>query len=665
MRPEKHAALDDFEEETMLNVRTCSAFAMLALLSPMAALADITDLNVNLPVGQFINMDTGTVGSSGDFKWDGLLMTPQGSVAALTSAGGGDQLYQSIKQSDVQQLKTANALNPNVPFPLGALAATTVLVGIDAASHFFKAEVLNTPSNATLQLKLTVFGAASGGGGGAPTINKILNNYSLIPSGFVNSGVAPSTIAVVMGSNMSDAPPAAGLSLNTSAAPGLPTTSAGASATIAAGGKNYPMPLYYASPTQIAGVIPAAVPPGSATMTVTYKGQTSAAFSFTVVATALGLGTYNGVTIATDAVTGVLVDYTHAAKPGGTYVFWGSGGGADTADSDSVYTTTPHAVNQAGTQFYFGTKAGTVLYSGSSGFPGLMQINVTIPANSDTGCGVVVAGVVNGIPTNFGPFPIDGSGICHDSIYGVSGTDFANLSGQGTVKSGTVFVGQLNLPPPVGNSTLASASFSSQTGGSFAANGLTSLGSCSVQETASGAGTGTSTGLDAGTVSVSGPGVSATLQSLIKGTYIGQLGGSITGGATYTFTGTGGTDIGAFSAGLTFPSPLLTWTNQAALATVNRSGGIQFNWTGGAAGSYVLMLGTSTAADGTSGSFTCFAPQSALTFTVPAFIASVLPAGKGTLMIENSTLPTRFTAPKLDQGFAFGVTGTQINSTFQ
>jgi hypothetical protein len=294
-----------------------------------------------------------------------------------------------------------------------------------------------------------------------------------------------------------------------------------------------------------------------------------------------------------------------------------------------------------------------------------MQINVTIPANSDTGCGVVVAGVVNGIPTNFGPFPIDGSGICHDSIYGVSGTDFANLSGQGTVKSGTVFVGQLNLPPPVGNSTLASASFSSQTGGSFAANGLTSLGSCSVQETASGAGTGTSTGLDAGTVSVSGPGVSATLQSLIKGTYIGQLGGSITGGATYTFTGTGGTDIGAFSAGLTFPSPLLTWTNQAALATVNRSGGIQFNWTGGAAGSYVLMLGTSTAADGTSGSFTCYAPQSALSFTVPAFIASVLPAGKGTLMIENSTLPTRFTAPKLDQGFAFGVTGTQINSTFQ
>ncbi len=74
-----------------------------------------------------------------------------------------------------------------------------------------------------------------------------------------------------------------------------------------------------------------------------------------------------------------------------------------------MYTASPHSVNQANTQFYFGATQGTVLYSGSSGFPGLMQINVTIPTNVTTGCGVTVAAIVNGVPSNFGPIPIDSS----------------------------------------------------------------------------------------------------------------------------------------------------------------------------------------------------------------------------------------------------------------
>lgn len=645
--------------------RSAMTLALLALLSPIAMRADITDLSVTWPVGQFINMDTGVVGSSGDFKWDGLLLTPQGNVAAVNAAGGGDDLYKSIKQSDIQALQGANGLNPKVPFPLGPLGATTVLVGINANGHYFKAEVLNAPSNATLQMKLTVFGAGAAGGG-APTITKILNNYSLIPKGFVNSGVAPSTIVAIFGSNLADPPPASGLTLNNTASPGIPTTSAGASATIAAGGKNYPMPLYYASPNQMAGVIPAAVPPGAATLTVTYKNQTSSPFSFTVVANALGLGTYGpGTIIATDAVTGVLVDFVHAAIPGKTYVFWGSGGGADPADSDSVLTGTPHSVNQSATQFYFGSTQGTVLYSGSSGYPGLMQMNVTIPANVSTGCSVSVVGVVNGIPSNFGPLPIDGSGICHDSIFGISGTDITGING-GTVKTGTVFLGSLTAPAPVGTNSFASASFASQSGVTFSGGSVTTIGSCSVLESDTATGTTvSSTPLNPGTVTVSGPGVSATLQSL-AGLLFAQLSGGITAGGTYTFSnGGGGPDVGAFNASLTMPNPLLTWTNSASLATVTRSAGIQVNWTGGAAGSYVQIMGTSTAADGsTTGSFTCYAPQSAGTFQVPSFVASLLPAGKGSLTLENSTLPQRFTAPKIDQAFAFGFTGTQINTTF-
>jgi uncharacterized protein (TIGR03437 family) len=651
----------------MFKLRNYSAIGILALLSPIAALADINDTKT-LAAGTALSLDNDTTASSGgDILWTGTQITFQGSAkgGSLSALGlSGASGFASVTQTILQAVAS---LATTAPIPAANLTVGTVLGVATNAGNAAKL-LVTAASGTSITLQFTTFGATAGGGGtggGAPTITKILNNYSLIPAGFVNSNVAPSTLFVAMGSNMSDPPPASGLSLNTTAAPGLPTTSAGASATITSGGKTFPVPLYYASPTQIAGVIPAAVPTGPATMTVTYKSQTSAAFSFNVVAQALGLGTYNGVTIATDAVTGVLVDYTHTAKPGGTYVFWGSGGGADTADSDSVYTTSPHSVNQANTQFYFGSTQGTVLYSGSSGFPGLMQINVTIPTNVTTGCGVITAAIVNGVPSNFGPIPIDGSGICHDSIYGISGTDLSNLGNQGTVRSGSLFVGQLVSPAPGGTNNIADANFSSTTGGSFSGGVPITVGSCSVLESISGSTTtATSTPLDAGTISLSGPSVSTTLQSITKGTYIAQL-SSITAGGTYTFTGGGGVDVGSFTGSLTMPNPLLTLTNQTALATVTRSSGIQVNWNGGAAGTYVIITGSSSNSAGASGSFTCFAPQSAGGFLVPAFVASVLPAGSGTLLIENSTLPAKFTAPKLDQGFAFGFTGTQINAIYQ
>jgi uncharacterized protein (TIGR03437 family) len=651
----------------MSNTRTYSAIALVALLSPMVALADINDTKT-LAAGTALNLDTdATASSGGDILWTGTQISFQGNakggslaLLGITGASGFSTVTLTI-------LQAVASFASNSPIPASGLPVGTVLGVVTNAGNGAKL-LVTAVSGTSITLQFTTFGATggSGGGGGTPTITKILNNYSLIPNGFVNSGVSPSTLFVAMGSNMSDPPPAAGLSLNTTAAPGLPTTSAGASANIVAGGKTFPVPLYYASPTQIAGVIPAGVPTGTATMTVTYKGATSAAFSFNVVAQALGLGTYGpGTVIATDAVTGVLVDYTHSAKPGGTYVFWGSGGGADTADSDSVYTTSPHSVNQSNTQFYFGSTQGTVLYSGSSGFPGLMQMNVTIPTNVATGCGVSVAAIVNGVPSNFGPLPIDLSGgVCHDSVFGVSGTDLSGLGSQGTVRSGSVFVGQFVSPPPAGTTNIASASFSSTTGGSFSGGGSLSFGSCSVSETASGTTTSTTTPLDAGTISLSGPGVSTTLQSLTKGTYFGQP-SSITAGGAYVFTGGGGADVGAFTASVTVPNPILNFANASSLATVTRSGGIQVNWTGGAAGSYVLINGSSSDASGNSGSFTCFAPQSALGFLVPSFVASVLPAGNGTLLLENSTLPAKFTAPKLDQGYATAITATQINVKYQ
>ena len=95
--------------------------------------------------------------------------------------------------------------------------------------------------------------------------------------------------------------------------------------------------MYYATPGQIAAVLPSNTPTGNATITVTYNNATSNAFSFQVVPYALGLNTYfgsgSGLVLATDNATGDKITYTNSAKPGETVVLYGSGLGADTATS--------------------------------------------------------------------------------------------------------------------------------------------------------------------------------------------------------------------------------------------------------------------------------------------------------------------------------------------
>jgi uncharacterized protein (TIGR03437 family) len=516
-----------------------------------------------------------------------------------------------------------------------------------------------------------------------PTITGVTNNYSYIPAGFPNSGIAPGSIFTIFGSNMANAP-AGNVTLQSSAGSGIPTTLAGATLTVTVGGTSVQPAMYYATPSQIAAVLPSKTPTGAAKLTVSFGGATSPAFSFQVVPAALGLDTYYGTgtgpITATDATTGALYTYTNSAKPGETIVLWGSGLGADTADSDTTFTSTPHSVNTP-LQVYFGGVAGTVSYAGSSGYPGLNQINVTIPANAPSSCFVGIVGVTGSgsslAVSNFGSIAISQSGgDCDDSVFGISGTTISALSGQGTVRNGSVFVGQLvepANPPQTGTTTnnVGFANFTKETGSGFStSNGsVYAVGSCYVTQVISVIGSfPTVVGLDAGTISLTGPAGSYTLMSFQKGEYTAQLpGGAITSsGGAFTYNGSGGADVGSFKTTVNLPNPLLDWTNQSADATINRAQGVQVSWTGGASGSYVIIMGNSMdPATGASGSFTCLANQSDLTFTVPLYVTSTLPAGTGTLSVENAAGYGTFTASGLDFGIGFGFTGTEINSTYQ
>jgi hypothetical protein len=112
-----------------------------------------------------------------------------------------------------------------------------------------------------------------------------------------------------------------------------------------------------------------------------------------------------------------------------------------------------------------------------------------------------------------------------------------------------------------------------------------------------------------------------------------------------------------------FPNPLIVWTNQNAAATVNRTQGLTVTWTGGSPGSYVFISGNATSGTA-SGSFSCYAPQSAGTFTVPSYILLGLPSGSGNTSVQNSTNLVTFTASGLDFGAAFGSVGFSVNSTY-
>jgi hypothetical protein len=143
---------------------------------------------------------------------------------------------------------------------------------------------------------------------------------------------------------------------------------------------------------------------------------------------------------------------------------------------------------------------------------------------------------------------------------------------------------------------------------------------------------GTSTNLSAGKVSLQGPEGTYTLPTATGGLPNGSIPAS---GGSFVFTGTGSADVGPFSVTVTL-APLMTWTNSGAAKTVTRSEGLQINWSGGQRSSYIQIMGQSiTSTLGVFGMFTCIAPQSAGTFTVPPYVLSDLPVGTGNVQVEN------------------------------
>ena len=446
---------------------------LLLLAVPVAALANLTG-TPTLSANTALSLDTGaTSASGGDILWSGSAMTPQSSATAYNIGALGATGFSAMTQSTLSSFSSL--------YSKTALPASTLVVGdvfaVKTNAGNYAAVLVTATAGTSITLQFTTFGVNSG-----PTITVVENNYGDVPAGFSNSGIAQGALFFVFGSGL--ATPGTVAVLQNAVGNILPTTINGASIKVTVGSTTVTPAMYYAQPTAVAGVLPSNTPLGAGTVTVTYNNQTSNSYNIQVVASAMGFDAWNqggtGLGVATNPSTGVLYTYSNSIPPGTVITLWGSGLGADpkpTRDTTYVAVTSVAADSINGlTHIYVGgVDGGAPGYQGASGYPGLNQINFTIPANAPTGCNVSMVGTNSaGVPTNIVTLPI-GTGTCSDPTFGTNGAQLQTLSGQTTVTTGLVGIFQSTTPSTSGSGTTvlaeASAIFESYTGSTYAYSG--------------------------------------------------------------------------------------------------------------------------------------------------------------------------------------------------
>lgn len=638
---------------------------LLVLSLAPAAFADL-NLTTTLSTGQNLNLETGAVtASGGDIAFGGTNITFGANDSAYVVGNLGPGGFALIAEGT---LSATLPIYTKTPLS-GSNLAVGIVFGVHTnASHFAKV-LITAISSSSLTVQFTTFGATGGVPAGAPVVKSIQNNYSNLSSGLPNYGIAPSTLFVIYGTGLAN--PAAAATLQSSASPGIPTTLNGASISVTVNGVTTHPGMYYATAGQIAAVLPASTPVGTGTLTVTYNNVTSAAATMQVVQSALGLDTLSGqptgTGVATDplSASGAIFNYTTSAKPGQIVTLWGSGLGADPQDSDTVFTTSPHAVNVPLTVYVGGIPA-SIQYAGSSGYPGLVQINVFIPADVTPGCGVPIVGVVGSIPSNTVTLPVapDG-GVCTDAVHGVDGRGL--LSAQTSFTSGTIAVA-LDTTQKQNVSAFVSAGFLKETNVPYLAGyGLVTLGGCLVQPSPPPPQPAI-TSLAAGNITITGPGgtlpvTQNTVGSLISYELNLPAGYFPATGGTFTISATGSADVKPFSVTVSDPQPLV-WTNQAAITAVDRTTPVTVTWSGGIPGTYVQIGGGSTIISA-SAAFLCLAPVEAGQFTIPAYVLEATPVGSGGISLINQSAPVAFPASGLGTTFAVAETESSISVPFK
>jgi uncharacterized protein (TIGR03437 family) len=601
-----------------------------------------TDGITNPSPGHFQNPATsssltlpGTANSSAIIGVTVYLNTTNGQVT-FGSPGGGIGLTSS-------QLQTWDLASP---------------IGPLNGANFLVAGTITTDKGAAI----TLTGVANSGNGPSPTFQasqppptvwSAVNAASYIVPGLPNAGIAQGAMFVVFGAGLGPA------NLSMSPAPFQSTSLSNTSVAVTVGGVAVNALMYYTSAGQVAALLPSNTPTGTGTFTVSYNGRLSAPAPITVVANNVGIFTigakgqgpgivsypdYSLVSAAKDIQCGGPNTYCGAANPGDTLILWATGLGPVSGNEASGAGLGQNMPNIPLTLWLGGVQA-PVVYRGRSGCCiGEDQIAFTVPKNVPTGCAVplliqigsqvsnatvmaIASGSRNCTPTNAG---LAAAGNVEQMIaagpftYGaIALTRDLNGPGQG-YSDNAKFEFTKVLTYPAGSQPFMVSYLDDQP-----------LGTCMVYNSTNPS---SNYGLQGGTVpadagssfTVTGPngskvltGTPGSLNATLSptGTYLSP--------GAYTITGTGGADIGGFSAPFNIPAaPVLTNPANYALPPVTRSSGLTVAWTGSAPNAYVqIQVSAVTDSTNTNGALAvCNVASSAGTFTIPPYALLALPA---------------------------------------
>jgi uncharacterized protein (TIGR03437 family) len=552
-------------------------------------------------------------------------------------------------------------------------------------------------------LLLLAMGLGAGlAAGQTPVVTGVANSASGIVQGLPNGGIAQGSIFLVVGTNLGPS------TLATATTPFQTTSVGGTSVSIVVNNVTVNAPMYYASATQIAALLPSNTPVGTGALTVTANGTASVSTAVSIVANNFGIYTalQNGqgpaVVTYTDysvvsAVpgTGSLggggpYTYGGAARPGDTLVLWGTGLGPVSGNELGGAGLGAGIVNSSLT-VWLGGVAAPVSYQGRSGCCiGEDQIIFTVPSNVPTGCAVPLTVQIGTVVSNYALVPVTSAGrSCTPQNSSLSGAVMQTL----TASPVPINYASLQMGRRIGGATTSGVIYQDFGLGQFAQVSvaptaqptlLTSLdtppfGTCTTSSSQSAPAPLFSvlTGIDAGPITVSGP----NGQTIMKETQSGSAGYATTYTSTFSATGTyfsggtykiaaaGGANIKAFTTGFTI-TQTPTWQNsdQSRLffAKVARTDGMTLNWVGGSAAYTVEIDGSSSTnnLDNTAGvgaTFSCFVPSTAGTFTIPPSVLLAIPASANAEIDFRPTLPpVSFAASGLD----VGVLNFQYQSSF-
>jgi uncharacterized protein (TIGR03437 family) len=506
--------------------------------------------------------------------------------------------------------------------------------------------------------------AAGVSSGQAPAITAVTNAASGNVQGLPNGGIAQGAVFVVFGTNL-------GPSALTFAASAFQTNNVGGtSVSVTVNTTTVNAPMYYASASQVAALLPSDTPTGSGTLTLTYNGIPSATAAVTVVQNNLGIFTLSengqGVAVVTypnyslvSSIPGTgplapcapnaVCPYTFggAANPGDVLTIWATGLGPISGGSDASGAGLGQTINVSLNVWVGGVEA-NVTYHGRSGYIGEDQINFVVPSTVPLGCAVPLAVQIGTEISNYTAIPIaSGSRSCTMQSPAFSSAAVQALTtGTGPINYASFELGRTILSvlsasainyEDIGVADFAKISLSYPDLPNSQPEVLSSvdvppLGTCTTSNSQTSAGPLFTilTGIDAGAITVTGPNGPEPMQEQpgtgqattydVNFSQFSASGVYFSGGA-YTIAAAGdAASVGAFTIPFTitqtpsWPSSDQSTINNSGTG-ITRANGVTITWTGGSSAYWVEISGSSAAVasdiptSNAVASFSCWVPS--------------------------------------------------------